>query len=313
MLQAEMSIHEAPSMPQLRRIEGVPIRTDVAFTNHAGQEKKPIRKDAEKMLHKLAPALQRLLAADEFVVYLAGACAPMSGLEQYTFGYFAQFVSRVALVFTNKRMLAFRVDTKGEWRKSLRGCSLGDLQSAKLTGLLVRYLRLHYVSGKKESYWALKMRDKAKLRVLLPKLLEANAGAQTHAQAMNPLCPSCAAVLTERQYECNGCRQKFRSEDSLWWRTFIPGGGYFYARQNGLGVLHAIVDSFIMLELLLGAIGGFATTPKDKTGDLWIGLAVIAFILLLERAIALWHARRFVREFIPIEQGSMMTSAAAGR
>src|SRR5512146_1421032 len=134
MIRAETLIHEsAPALPQLRPVQGVPVRVDVAFTNKDGVEKNGIRKDAEKMLSKLGPALQRLLAADEFVVYLAGACAPMTGLEQYTFGWFAQFVSRVALVFTNQRVLAFRVNTNGEWRQSLRACALGDVQSAKLT------------------------------------------------------------------------------------------------------------------------------------------------------------------------------------
>src|SRR5512142_145898 len=133
MLKADALIHEtAPVMPQVRPVQGVPTRDDVAFSNKDAVEKKGIRTNAEKTLQKLAPALQRLLAADEVVVYLAGGCAPMSGLQQYTLGIFAQFVSRVVLVFTNKRLLAFRVKTNGEWSQSLRGCSLGDLQSAKV-------------------------------------------------------------------------------------------------------------------------------------------------------------------------------------
>jgi predicted RNA-binding Zn-ribbon protein involved in translation (DUF1610 family) len=302
MLRADTVIYEtAASMPRVQPVEGVRTRIDIAFTNKAGIEKKAIRKDAEKMLKKLAPALQRLLTQDEFVVYLAGACAPMSGVEQWTFGYFAQFVSRVVLVFTNQRLLAFRVNHNGDWRKSLRGCALGDVQSAKLSGWLVRYLKLQYANGKKESYWALKLRDKAKLAAMLPKLLEASAGAQTHAQAMQPLCPACAAVLVERQYECRACGQKFRSEDSLWWRSFIPGGGYFYAKQNGMGVLHAIFDTFITIDFLMVIFAAFAAKSKDKTQDFWIGVAFITFILLFERLVALWHARRFVREFIPID------------
>jgi hypothetical protein len=313
MLRADALLSDNPTtMPIVQPVEGVPTRTDVAFTNKSGVEKRGVRKDAEKALHKLAPGLRRLLAPDEFVVYVAGACAPMSGLEQYTFGYFAQFVSRVTLVFTNMRILAFRVDRGGKWRNSLRGCSLGDIQSAKLSGfLLTRTLKLQYANGKKESYWAMKLRDKAKLKAIMPKLLEANAGSQTPAQAMQPLCPTCAAVLTDRQYECNGCGQKFRNEQSLWWRAFIPGGAYFYAKQTGMGLPHAVVDTFITIDFLLVMVAVFTAKAVERSQDFWIGVGFITFILLFERSIALWHARRFVREFIPID-GTARIAQAAG-
>jgi hypothetical protein len=315
MFKAETLVHEnSASVPQVRPVEGVPTRVDLAFTNKAGVVKNGIRKDTEKMLRNLRTPLQRLLAPDEFVVYVAGACAPMSGVEQYTFGYFAQFVSRVALVFTNKRLLAFRVNHKGAWRNSLRGCPWGDVQSGKLTGWLLRCLKLQYANGKKESYWALKARDKAKLNIVVPKLLEANAGAQTHAQSMQPLCPTCAATLVERQYECTACGQKFRSEDSLWWRTFIPGGAYFYAKQTGMGIMHAIGDTFIFLETLVLFAAALAAKPQSKTPakpqDFWLVFGVFFLLLLFERSIALWHARRFVREFIPIEETARRQSAA---
>jgi len=311
MLSPQTLIHETGTTPQLQSIEGVPTRTDVAFTNQDGVEKKGIRKETEKLLKQLSPALRRVLKADEFVVYLAPACAPMNGIEQYTFGYFAQFVSRVVLVFTNQRLLAFRVKHNGEWRKSMRGCSLGDLRSAKMSGWVVGYLKLQYGTGKKESYWNVKSRDKTKLRVLLPKLLQAGS-AQAHGQAIQPMCPTCAAALVERHYECAGCGQKFLSEDSLWWRSFIPGGAYFYAKQTGMGVVHAIADSMVTLYLLMAFIGAFAVNPAGRQ-EVWIGMAVIAFILLFERSIALFHARRFIREFIPIDGAVRVVVATAGR
>jgi hypothetical protein len=311
MLRADAMLSDNPTtMPIVQPIEGIPTRTDIAFTNKAGVEKSGIRKDAEKALQKLAPVLRRMLATDEFVVYVAGGCAPMNGLEQYSFGWFAQFVSRMTLVITNMRILAFRVDTKGKWTNSVRGLALGDLQSAKLTGfVLMRYMKLKYANGKKEAYWAMKLRDKTKLAAIMPKLLEANAGKQTPAQGAQPFCPTCSAALIERQYECNGCGQKFRSEDSLWWRAFIPGAGYFYAKQTGMGLLHAIVDSLITIEFLAVIVGAL-TVDTAKGAEPWFVVGWITFLLLLERAIALSHARRFVREFIPIEGTAHAAHAA---
>ena len=301
MLRPDTFVVENPSaVPMLETVEGVRVRTDIAFTNKSGQRKNAIRSAAEALLKKLGPTLQRFLGPDEFVVYLVSACAPMSALEQYTFGYFAQFVSRAVLVFTSERLLVFRTDRDGTWRQNWRACSLGDITTAKASGWISGQIKLTYAGGKKETYWAMKQRDKAKLKALLPKLLEASAGGQTQPQGMAPRCPACAAILTDRQYACTACGQKFRDEKPLWWRSLIPGGAYFYARQSGLGLLHAVVDSLFTLELLIIWITAVTAKPAERTADFWVGMAWITFIVLLERSIALWHARRFVREFIPV-------------
>jgi hypothetical protein len=95
--------------------------------------------------------------------------------------------------------------------------------------------------------------------------------------------------------------------------SIIPGGAYFYARQTGLGALHAIVDSFITLEVLLTLAAAFSLKPQQRTADFWLGFGVIIFVWLLERSIALWHARRFLREFIPMDGTVPMQSAVAAR
>ncbi len=342
MLMQQTLVHETATTPQLQNVAGVPMRTDVAFTDNSGVEKKAIRTAAEKTLARLGPALQRLLARDEFVVYVCGACAPMGPLEQYTFGYFAQFISKVTLVFTNQRVLAFRVNSDGAWRQSLRACSLGDIRSAKPTGLIVGYLKLEYADGKKESYWALKSRDRAKLKDMLPKLMSAGTPAGNR-RAMQSLCPTCGAALIERHYSCAACGQKFRSEESLWWRTFIPGAAYFYAKQTWMGVMHAISDGIIFLYFMLMVAAAFAQSSAhsvsataargataahgamsataahgagaaaDRTANLWIAVGVFAAILIFERSIALFHARRFLREFIPIDDPAGMSMTATAR
>jgi hypothetical protein len=302
----------------------------------------------------------------------------MRPLEQYTFGYFAQFVSKVTLVFTNQRVLAFRVSNDGAWRQSLRACSLGDIRSAKPSGFIVGYLKLEYATGKKESYWALKSRDRAKLKDMLPKLMSGLQGSVNKSQqsntdsqlltidsrpgadsrlltadsrlapaanrrTMQSLCPTCGAALIEKHYSCASCGQKFRSEDSLWWRTFIPGAAYFYAKQTWMGVLHAISDGIFFLYFMLMTAGALTQTAThsvsataargasaahgamsataahgaraaaDRTANLWIAVGVFAFILVVERSIALFHARRFLREFIPTDDPAGTAVAATAR
>jgi len=215
-------------------------------------------------------------------------------------------------VFTNQRILAFRVDSDGKWRKSLRACFLGDIRSAKPSGFIVGYLKLEYANGKKESYWAMKSRDRAKIKDMLPRLMSAGAPAGNR-RTMQALCPTCGAALIEKHYSCAGCGQKFRSEESLWWRTFIPGAAYFYARQTWMGVMHAISDGIIFLYFLMMLAGAFAQSAAQKKADLWIAVGFVAFILIFERSIALFHARRFVREFIPLEDPAGMAMTASAR
>lgn len=302
MLRADAPVLDTSSvLPVVQSIAGVPTRTDVAFTNKSGVEKRAIRKEAEKHLKKLAPVLLRLLQKDEVVLYVAGGCAPMTGVEQYTFGIFAQFVSRVTMVFTNMRVFAFRVEHNGNWRESLKVCALSEIASAKASGvILTRYLKLTYANGKKESYWALKQRDKVKLKTLMAKLVEPPTGAARYGQGMRPVCPTCFSDLAEGHYECSPCGQRFREEHSLWWRSFIPGAVYFFAKQTGMGILHAIFDSLVTLEVVILTIGTFTMTRAEKGQDYWVGAGFIVLLWLFERSVALWHARRFVREFIPI-------------
>jgi len=79
MLRPDATLSDNPAaIPMLKPIEGIPTRTDAAFTNKAGMEKSGVRKDAEKALKELSPVLLRMLAPEEFVVYVAGGCSPMT-------------------------------------------------------------------------------------------------------------------------------------------------------------------------------------------------------------------------------------------
>ena len=98
----------------------------------------------------------------------------------------------------------------------------------------------------------------------------------------------------------------FRNESSLFWRVLIPGGAYFYAGQSGLGVLHAIVDSLISLDLLMVGITLFSGIASGKLVDAALSDTEAAFVYvlavtILEKLVAVFHARRFIREFIPVE------------
>jgi hypothetical protein len=307
----DILIH-AELAPQLVDHDGVLLREDSLYTNRKGKEKRGIRKRAEEALGKLKDTLAAVLEPDEAVLYLARAQAPVSPLEQLTFGIYIYSVTASLLVFTNRRLLDFHLDAgsfgRWKWTHGLRSVRWGDLQQARAKGLLARSLELRYRNGKKETYRLARWEDANKVKMMLENLLHASAGESTPAQAMVPLCPDCYAILPERAAECHGCQLRFKTDRELIWRSVLfPGGGYFYAGYWTLGVLDALVEGFLLFAVaawLLAAVG-FSEPfrgplePRSSSGEALGAAVVIAIVLAVEKLFTIYHGRRFLQVLIP--------------
>ena len=305
---ADVAVH-ADQVPRFGQVEGLRVREDTLFTGAQGQEKRAIRKFAEKALNRLHEPLQRLLATDEAILYVARALAPVSVLEQMTVGWSIYRYMATTLVLTNKRLLHFTVNPNGAWKRGLRAVAWGDLAQGKITGgILGRALLLTYRNGKRDKYWGLQSRDVKKLRALLNVLHSSSMGQGTGAESMTPLCPSCLNPLQPGNYACGRCGQGFKTEASLKKRLLIPGRGYFYIGWGFLGVMTFIFESILLLEvavLLIGLAALLATpsrpvAPNPNGSELAVTLGFFALLIVLEKTLALYHCRRAVREFIPV-------------
>jgi len=300
-------------VPRQGAFNGVPIREDILFTDHKGVEKAGVRKEAEKTLESLHPVLARLLEPQETVLYVARAIAPLNALEQLTLGWYAYAMHSVVLVFTDSRLLRLRVRGKAfggwVWTRGVMSVRWGDVSRARVKGWLSRTLLFDYRNGKKERYWRIKAKAGKQLKLLLPALVPAQAAGATAAQGMVSQCPECVQILQPRVYQCAQCGLDFKNEKTLLWRNFLlPGGGYLYTGWTLLGVLHAIVDTALLLDIGLFALyalrlvappppgpGEAPTTPQSAA----FVVGVVAFLFLFENSIAWLHNRRVVREFIP--------------
>jgi hypothetical protein len=295
--------------PRLGVLHDVRVREDTLNTNFRGQEKKGIRTRADKALEKLGAILRQVLGPEEVVLYVARCQAPVSALEQITFGWYIYYVTGTVLVFTNRRLLHFGVKRNGEWNKILRSASWGDVEDTKIKGWLSKTLELRYRTGKKEKYWNIGREDGKKLRVLLDALFAAGARESSPAQTMVSLCPSCTAELTPRVYQCAKCGLKFKDEKTMVSRSLIvPGGGYFYTRHWFLGVGDFLVEAYLLIMVIIlaaSALGLIANPPGETGGEpmkgaaAWIAAAFVAAILAAEKWLTVHHCRRFIREFIP--------------
>ena len=279
-------------------INGIAIRNDVLFTNAQGQEDRRIQQRKEKMLQKLLPALQRVLLPEEAVLCMTSARSPLSPLEQLTASIWLSILAACTIVFTDKRVLFFPVKSGGGWRESVRAVSWGDLEEVKPKGALAKVVTFKFKNGTKTTYTAIPRAEAQKIAAVAQSLLPASAGQITSTQGLVQLCPDCRAVLTPGQYLCPACGLTFKNEKTMMIRSIlIPAGGYFYTGHSLIGILPAIVEVFLLVDILVVLFAG-QTAPEEKSA-LLSGLVVLAVFWAIESAVTILHCRRFVREFIP--------------
>ena len=286
------------SSPRLMPLNGVQIREDVIYTNHKGEEKKAIRKRAEKILEQLGEPVRQVLDPGEAILFVAEARRQASTLEQMTMGWAAaQAVTMTRLIFTNRRLLHFRVKRDGRWMRCWRSLSWGDVQTAKVTGWLDGHLELKYRNNTKEKYWGVSGGDRRKIKVLLEALLPVTQADGTPAQAMVSLCPQCRVQLTSGVYQCPGCSLVFKDEKSLLRRLAIPGGVFFYTGHPVLGIFDLLTEGYLLLLIVAIVIVAVAT-PDDPDASLGAA-AFFLLVLVFEKMVTLHHGRTFVKEFLP--------------
>jgi hypothetical protein len=312
MAQADIQVHPQ-QFPRQMSLNGLRVREDTLYCNHKGEESKSIRKKAEKAIQKLEAPLQRLLQADETILYVAHAQAPVSLFEQLTLGWYTYRITKTVLVFTNRRMLHFLVNTNGTWKRSLRTVHWGDIAELKIAGAIFsRNLKLQYHSGKKETYWAVRPTDAKNIKLLAAAVLPASTGEPTAARAPQQLCPDCLAVLTPSVYTCSGCGLGFKDERTLTKLSLlIPGGGYFYVGQKLMGVGDFIVEAYLLLLLIIGAVVLILAPPAERTNESILLVVLIAAILAVEKWGTIHHCRRMIRDYIPKTAASSPLRAKA--
>lgn len=278
--------------------DGISVRSDVLSTNDKGEEKESVQKRTGKTLQKLCPALQRILQPGEAVLYAMPARSPLSVIEQLTAAWWTALLAACVIVVTNKRILFFPVKRDGSWRESVRAVSWGDVEEIKPKGLLVRNVSFKFKNGTKATYTNVRRVDAKKLSAIATAAIPGASGEQTAAHGFVRLCPDCCGVLTEGQYSCPACGLIFKNEKTMVLRSiFLPGGGYFYTKHPLIAIPPAIVEAFLVLEILVILSSGLRS-PKAVPG-LFGALLFLVIFWGLETGVTILHCRRYIREFIP--------------
>jgi len=266
--------------------------TETLFADHKGEYRKSIEKRQRKLAAKLT-FLGRFLRPGERVRLITTACSPFTVMEQLTTGYAIVYLKRAMLVVTNERILHVLTDGSLKYRDSIAEIRYEDCASMKQS---FSALKIRYKNGKDERFLYIPWAERRRLKDFLKtKTFEATGGgsaARTH------LCPRCIKPLQHDVYECSACRLPFKSLDEGRRIALIyPGGGYFYTGHWFLGVGDALAELFLITLLIVSILG----INEGVEGAMEVSI-LFAVLLVIEKAISLYHTNHFIREYIPKER-----------
>jgi hypothetical protein len=276
----------------VRPICGLPVDAECMFSDKKGVYRKRLEKNKTRLLEKLA-FLGRFLDPDEHIVYVAPGCSPFSALEQMTIGAaWVYMIKRALLVFTNKRMFHIPTSYNLGYRGSIAQVLYQDCNRLRVKGST---LLIEYRSGKKERFYGIPGPDRGVINRL--NVESGDFGPASPRPERTHLCPSCTQPLERDTSACPSCGLEFRTKAKAWkYSLLIPGGGYFYTRHPFMGMLDAIVESYL---LILTAVTGLAALSGDpEAGPVAI---VFAVLLAFEKLLTVYHSNSFLDEFIPTD------------
>ena len=272
--------------------EQLPIDKDVMFSNHKGEYNKRIEKRQTKLLEKMS-FLKPFLKEDEKILLITTGCSPISVLEQSLTGWVVFYLKQSLFVFTNKRIFHIPTAKNYTYRNSIARILPADGEEITMKmGTLV----IKYQNGKKEKFNYIAGSERKKIKALIPAISlqgqHGQTGGRTH------LCPRCTVELVHDEYTCPNCRLEFKTKaDARRISIVYPGGGYFYTGHFWLGIGDAITESVLIIMIVVSWID-IAKGGKGAVSAL-VGLAIL---LIIEKAISVYHSNHFIKEYIPKEK-----------
>jgi hypothetical protein len=270
----------------------LPLGREILFSNHKGIYKKRVEKRQTKLLKNVA-FLKNFFKEDERILLITTGCSPSPILEQFLTGWIIVYLKRSLFVFTNKR--TFHIPTKRNYsyRHSIAHILYPDCDSIQLKG---SKLVVVYKNGKKEKFIYIARNERRKIKALLPTL--SFEGFPHEIQKRVHLCPRCTKELEEEKYVCPYCFLEFKEKDKgKKMSSIYPGGGYFYTRHPFLGISDAIVETILLVLVIVS----FIDVIKGVKGS-GVELFIFGILLVIEKAISLYHSNHFIKEYIPKEK-----------
>lgn len=272
----------------------LPIKGEVAFSNARGKFQEKIKKQQLKYLRDHVEELQHILEEREEILLAARGASPFTFVEQLTTGWWIYHIKRCLLVLTDRRILHFPSNYRFKPRDSVAQIRFHDIESFKGK----RRVTFRYKNGVKEIFS--QIRNGKRLVQLLKGMVSDLSTVSKHGGRQH-LCPRCVAPLAKDKFTCPRCRLEFKEPSvARLYSIFLPGGGYFYTRHPWLGLGDGFTELILIFFTFVFLLEYLMSPGKDTT-SLYTGLFFGA-ILTVEKLITIYHAKHFIKEYIPVEK-----------
>ena len=268
---------------------GLPVNPNVLFSDHKSIYKGGIEKRQRKLLNKVA-FIKPFLRESETILCITTGCSPVSFLEQFLTGWIVFYLKRSLFVFTNDRI--FHIPTRHDfsYRNSVAQILYADCRNIAVKG---RNLLAEYKNGNKETFLYVPRSESRKIKTLLQGV--SMEGQPSATLSRTHLCPRCTNMLTAGRYTCPSCSLEFKNKKRARGISILyPGGGYFYTRHPFLGVSDALAEIYLMFLVIAASAAAISGAAGGISAVVFIGA-----ILVLEKALTVYHSNNFIKEYIP--------------
>jgi hypothetical protein len=256
------------------------------------------------VLRDFVDDLKHVLEPGEEILLASRGASPFTIVEQLTTGAWIYYIKRCLLVLTDRRLLHFPANYRYKPRMAAAQVRFNDIESFKGK----KRITFRYKNGTKEAFSQVKH---GKRLVQLLKELVGTISTSTQHGGRQHLCPRCVAPLARDRYTCPRCRLEFKEPGAArLYSIFLPGGGYFYTRHPWLGAGDAVTELVLIFFTFVFLLEYFMDRASSVE-TLYLGLFFGA-ILTVEKLITIYHAKHFIKEYIPIEKSFNLIPQTVG-
>lgn len=199
---------------------------------------KSLSKKKFKLLKNIDIQVRAMLNEDEKVHFISWG-VQSSFLEAYFIGWAIHYISRMALVFTNQRILLLQISSRNK-PLSLR-CQVRYTAITKIGS----NCQIEFQSQKKLKFLGVPGKDRKSIPKLIDDLRSTVSTAAENSTEKENLCPYCYAVVDGFPQNCPQCLKSFKSANKAGWLSLVfPGFGDFYLGHRlfaGLEIIGAVV------------------------------------------------------------------------
>ena len=271
--------------------QGLPVDRNMMIADFKGRHRPRVEKRQRRLLEKIG-FIKPFLQEGERILLVTYGTSNASALEQLTTGIAVLFIKRALFVFTSKRVFHIPTTMDYQYRYSIAQIRYPDCDRLSLRG---GTLTAHYKNGLKEKFLYISMSERKKVKAVLSRA--PFRGDVSRTKGKQHLCPRCTGGLHYDDYTCPHCGLEFKDRNTgLRKSILIPGGGYFYTRHPFLGMGDAVAEVILIFLVIVFAV----TTLMGTEGSLPLFL-FFSIILVIEKAITIYHTNHFIKEYLPNE------------